>query len=96
MPRLVWNPAALRDMDRLHDFLASKNKGAAQRAVRAIRLAVKTLRLHPEIGRPVEGELVELREWVVEFGQGSYVVLYRTDGDEVVLLGVRHRREDGY
>ena len=96
MPRLVWSPPALQDVARLHAFLAPKSRDAAQRAVRAIRGGVKELGKHPEIGRPVEGMLPEFREWVVEFGQGAYVALYHFDGEQVVILAVRHGREAGY
>ena len=96
MPRLVWSPSALQDVVRLHAFLAPKNRDAAQRAVRAIRGGVKELGKHPEIGRLVKDMLPEFREWVVEFGQGAYLALYHFDGDQVVILAVRHGREAGY
>lgn len=51
---------------------------------------------HPEIGRPVEEMPPEFREWVVEFGQSAYVVLYHFDGREVVIVAARHGREAGY
>jgi plasmid stabilization system protein ParE len=50
----------------------------------------------PEIGRPVEELPTEFREWVIEFGSGAYVALYRYDSKEVVILAVRHGREAGY
>jgi plasmid stabilization system protein ParE len=53
----------LRDVARLHDFLASKNRMAARRAVRAIRKGVKALGRYPEIGRLVEDLPAEFREW---------------------------------
>jgi plasmid stabilization system protein ParE len=81
---------------RLHDFLAPKNPAAAKRAIKAIRQGIKALGKHPEIGRPVEEMPPEFREWVIEFGQGAYVALYRYDGKEVVILAVRHGREAGY
>jgi len=37
MPGLIWSPAALLDLQRLHIFLAEENADAAKRAVRAIR-----------------------------------------------------------
>lgn len=37
----------------------------------------------------------EFREWLIEFGAGGYVALYRYDGAEVVVLAVRHVREAG-
>lgn len=95
MPRVVWTPPALRDVARLHDFLAAKNKDAARRAVRAIRQGVKALVAHPEIGRPAEEMPPEFREWFVRFGDGGYVTLYRYDGELVAILSVRHGREAG-
>jgi plasmid stabilization system protein ParE len=96
MPRLKWSPQSLRDMARLHGFLAPKNRDAAKRAVKAIRQGVKLLTKFPEMGRPVEELPTEFREWVIEFGSGAYVALYRYDGKEVVILAVRHGRETGY
>ncbi|MBB6142114.1 plasmid stabilization system protein ParE [Silvibacterium bohemicum] len=96
MPRLKWSQPALLDVARLHDFLASKSKEAAKRAVRAIREGVKALGTHPEIGRPVEELPDEFREWVIEFGKGAYVALYHYDGKQVVILAIRHGRESGY
>jgi len=96
MPRLIWSQPALLDVARLHDFLVSKSRDAAKRAVKAIRHGVKVLARHPEIGRPVEDMAPEFREWVIEFGRGAYVALYHYDGKQVVLLAVRHGREAGY
>jgi plasmid stabilization system protein ParE len=96
MPRLRWSQAALLDIVRLHGFLASKNRDAAKRAIKAIRQGMKALGKHPEIGRPVEEMPPEFREWVIEFGHGAYVALYHYNGKQVVILAVRHGREAGY
>jgi plasmid stabilization system protein ParE len=96
MPRLKWSQPASRDVARLHDFLLPKSRDAARRAIKSIRQGVKALGKHPEIGRPVDELPPEFREWVIEFGSGAYVALYRFDGKEVVILAVRHGREAGY
>jgi len=96
MPPLKWTPHSLWDVTRLHDFLAAESRDAARRAVKAIRQGVKLLAKFPEMGRPVEDLPTEFREWVIEFGSGAYVALYRYDGKEVVILAVRHGREAGY
>ena len=96
MPQLIWTPPALADIARLHSFLATKSPDAASRAGKAIRQGVKILAQHPEIGRPIEDLLPEFREWIIEFGQGAYVALYRYDGKQIVILAVRHGREAGY
>lgn len=96
MTRLVWSPHALADIQRLYRFLLPKNPDAARRAVAAIRGGVGALERHPELGRPAEEMATEFREWLIEFGDGAYVALYRYDGDEVVILALRHGREAGY
>ena len=96
MTSVIRTPAALRDVPRLHVFLASKNREAARRAIRAIRHGVKALRTHPEIGLPVDEMPPEFREQFVRFGGSGYVVLYRYDGSQVAILAVRHGREAGY
>jgi plasmid stabilization system protein ParE len=96
MPRLIWTPRALSDVARLHDFLAAKDRNAARRAVRAIRQGVKVLARHPQIGRPAAEMEPAFRDWMIAFGASGYVVLYRFEADQVVLLAVRHGRELGY
>jgi plasmid stabilization system protein ParE len=96
MPRLKWSAAALNDLTRLLAFLAAKSPDAARRAIRTIRQGVKVLDNHPEIGRPIEELPPEFREWIIDFGQGAYLTLYRFDGKEVLILAVRHGREAGY
>jgi plasmid stabilization system protein ParE len=96
VPRLIWTPSALRDVGHLHDFLAPKSRQAARRAVRAIRLGVKTLARHPHIGHPVEEMSPEFRRWFIEFGDSGYIVLYRHEENRVAILAVRHAREAGF
>ncbi len=96
MPRIKWTQAALGDVRRLYKFLAPNSPTAARRAVKEIRRGVRVLARHPEIGRPVEELPPEFREWIIEFGHGAYLALYRFDGKEVVILAVRHGREAGY
>lgn len=93
MSRLIWSPPALRDIQRLHRFLADQNPDAAKRAVKAIRQGVKLLGHQPHAGRPIEDIPPEFREWPVGFGSSGYVALYRFDGDQVIILAVRHQRE---
>lgn len=51
---------------------------------------------HPVIGRPVEELDAGFREKVLPFGNGAYVVLYRVQLDDVVILAIRHGKEAGY
>jgi plasmid stabilization system protein ParE len=96
MPRLIWSPPALLDVQRLYRFLASKNGDAAKSAIKTIRQEVKVLALQPGIGRPIEEMPPEFREWMIDFGQSGYVVMYHHDNDVVTILAVRHQKEVGY
>jgi len=96
LPRLIWTPPALADVQRLYRFLAPKDLDAAKRAAKAIREGVKILGAHPYAGRPAGDMAPEFREWPVSFGAGAYIVLYRVEGEDVSLLAVRHGREAGY
>ena len=96
MPRLIWSPSALRDVQRLYRFLATKNPDAARRAVKAMRAEVEVLALQPAIGRPIEDLPEAFREWVIDFGDSGYVARYRIDADVVTILAVRHQKEAGF
>jgi plasmid stabilization system protein ParE len=50
----------------------------------------------PGVGRPAEEMPTEYREWMIDFGDSGYIVLYRFDGSTAYLLAVRHQREAGY
>ena len=92
MPSVRWSARALRDVQRLHRL---KNPDAARRAVRAIQQGVQVLTRQPGIGRPIEDLPEEFREWLIDFGASGYVVRYRLDGEDVVLLAVWHQKEAG-
>ena len=96
MPRLIWSPAALLDLQRLYRFLAERNMDAAKRAVQAIRQGMRVIAKQPGVGRPAEDLDAEFREWLIDFGHSGYVVLYHYDGQDAVILAVRHQREMGY
>ena len=96
MPRLIWSPPALLDVQRLYRFLAEKNIDAAKRAVKAIREGVKVVAQQPGTGRPVQDMEPQYREWLIDFGDSGYVALYRYDGQTAVIVAVRHQREAGY
>jgi plasmid stabilization system protein ParE len=96
MPRLIWTPSALLDVQRLYRFLVVKNPDAARRAVKAIRQGVKVLEQQPKVGRPVEEMDNEYRDWIIDFGDSGYVARYRVDPQFVSVLAVRHQKEVGF
>ncbi|MDR1920463.1 MAG: type II toxin-antitoxin system RelE/ParE family toxin [Candidatus Adiutrix sp.] len=96
MPRLIWSPSALLDIQRLYRFLAANDPSAAQKAAGAIRRGIQILARQPEVGRPFEGLDPEYREWLLSFGAGGYMDLYRYDGSTAVILAIRHQKEADY
>ncbi|MEN9765899.1 MAG: hypothetical protein RL397_1854 [Pseudomonadota bacterium] len=96
MPRLIWSPSALLDVQRLYRFLAPKNPDAAKRSVAAIRQGVRVLERQPGVGRPVDDMDDEFRDWIIDFGDSGYVARYRVDPQSVTILSVRHQKEVGF
>ncbi|WP_235012408.1 type II toxin-antitoxin system RelE/ParE family toxin [Caballeronia catudaia] len=88
--------AALNDVQRLYGFLKPENINAARRSVGPIRAGVKTLADQPRAGRPVDDMDFEFRQWIIDFGDSRYVVLYRIDGESAAVLAVRHQKEVVY
>ncbi len=86
---------AADDLDRLVDFLQKDWPDSATTTVDLIVDALAVLALHPKIGRPVAHGL---RELVISRGKSGYLALYDYDelADMVLVLAVRHQREQGY
>lgn len=96
MSQVIFAPAAIRNLERLREFLRPKNPTAAERAAKAIIQGVQALGELPRIGRPIEDMPEEFRDWLIDFGDSGYVARYRIDGDTVVVLAIRHQKEAGF
>jgi plasmid stabilization system protein ParE len=92
MPHLIWSLRAQQDLSRLYAFLAPRSNNAGRRALLTIREGVRLLQDHPNAGRAVPDGHGN-REWAIPFGASGYLVIYRIDGEKVVILRVRHIRE---
>jgi plasmid stabilization system protein ParE len=96
MPQVRFAPNAIRDLQRLQEFLRPKNPLAAKRAADTITKAVQVLGLQPQTGRLIEDLPGEYREWLIDFGDSGYVARYRFNDDTITILAVRHQKEVGY
>jgi DNA-binding transcriptional ArsR family regulator/plasmid stabilization system protein ParE len=87
--------AANRDLARLVDFLADKSPKAALRAADVLDAAITSLDEFSERGRP--GPDAGLRELIVPFGVGAYVIRYRVDPKTVLIarISMAARTADG-
>jgi plasmid stabilization system protein ParE len=95
MSRVIFTSAAIRDLERLREFLRPKNPAAAERAAKAIIEGIQALGAMPRIGRPTDDLPAEYRDWLIDFGDSGYIARYRIDGDTVVVLAIRHQKEIG-
>ena len=86
--RLQFTHSATRDLTRLRAFIAEKDPQAASRVSRRLGRAIRHLRDHPELGKPLE-ELPEVRELVA----GDYIVRYTIDEETLTILRIWHGRE---
>ncbi len=95
MSQVIFAQAALRDLERLREFLWPRSPAAAERAAKAIIQGVQALGELPRIGRPIDDLAEEYRDWLIEFGDSGYVVRYRIDGDTIMVLAISHQKEAG-
>jgi len=92
--RVVWLPEAAADLDRLRNFLVTRNPGAAARVARQILQGVKLLEKYPEAGKPVQ-DPPGFRDLFIPFGSRGYVLRYRLSQDKtIVIVRVWHAREE--
>ena len=95
MSQVIFSPAAIRDLERLREFLRPKNPAAAERAAKAIIQGLQALGELSRIGRPIDDLPEEFRDWLIDYGDSGYVARYHIDNDTVVVLAIRHQKEAG-
>ena len=94
MAKLEWLPEALEDVERLHEFLRSKDTEAANHCVVTILEGTKLLKVSPHIGRPMSDEMRQ-RELFMSFGAGAYVLRYRLNNARtIIIVRAWHSREN--
>jgi len=92
---IVWLPSAASDVERLREFIKNKNPSAAPRAASRIKEAVSILIENKEAGKPVE-EALPFRDLYIPFGSGSYILRYRAEANRIVIVRIRHSKEEGF
>jgi plasmid stabilization system protein ParE len=86
---------ALRDLERLFDFVAEVDPGRALAQLSSVRAAFALLADHPLMGQVAEDGR---RELVLSRGKYGYIAKYRwlPTEDVVLILAVRHQLEAGH
>jgi addiction module RelE/StbE family toxin len=90
MIRLVWSPAARRDVAAIAAFVLAHDGLATRKVVVAIRTRAEMLIDHPRIGEPMD--LLDLRK--LSISGYPYVLIYRVVGNTVQIVRIRHTAED--
>ncbi|HEY2596188.1 MAG TPA: type II toxin-antitoxin system RelE/ParE family toxin [Chloroflexota bacterium] len=86
-----WTDDALFDLQRLFDFLASRNREAASRVVESLTAAPAGLLVNPRMGRRLEEFATrEVRRIFV----GHYELRYEIAANTIYMLRIWHTRED--
>ncbi|MGC1508946.1 type II toxin-antitoxin system RelE/ParE family toxin [Ketobacter sp.] len=87
--KLKFTPVALRDLKRLRQFIAIHDPQAARRYSERLKQSLKHLTKHPDMGKPIE-EPLGVRELVA----GDYVARYLVKETDVIVLKIRHEKEE--
>jgi len=109
--KLIWTVPVLEDFERQIKYLGDKSPAAARRLVQNVFSRIIVLKNFPEIGRPI-GEYEKAREKVEyrialesipatdlklkELLIDNYVFMYGFNESEVVILFVKHQKQDDY
>lgn len=98
--RVRFTAEAEADLVRLYEFILIRDEtdwAVADRALEAIRSAIRSLELSPFSYRKATEDNSFIRELIIPFGASGYVALFEIDDDKTVtVLAVRHQREDDY
>lgn len=97
--RVRFTLRAEADVLRLYDFLLEHDVDTAERALDAIREALRLLEQFPFSCRKAAAGLhgPRLREMVIPFGASGHVALFEIeDASTVTVTAVRHQRENDY
>lgn len=85
--KIIWSPLAVSRVGDIGEYVAQN----AEDLVRALFASVRRLEDYPLSGRRVpESRRTDLREVIY----GNDRVIYRVEPEQVVILTVRHARQD--
>jgi addiction module RelE/StbE family toxin len=83
---VIYAPRALRDLEAIGAYLKQRNPDGAANVLRAIKSSIDTLAFFPQIGQRVDNA-GHRRVPVLRY---PYVVFYRIENGDLLILHVRH------
>lgn len=84
------SPAAERDLASIAEYVATDSADAARKLLAQFTGKFERLARFPEMSRPIP----EIAETARLFPVGKHVILYRSVGEDVVIVRVIHTRQD--
>lgn len=97
MPRVIFTPDAVLDLEILRERLKEKSAKLVSSAAKILAAKITQLSLNAKLGRLVElpdGTLA--RELGFNLSCEEYTALYTQEGGTVIVLLIRHKDEIGY
>jgi addiction module RelE/StbE family toxin len=90
--KVVFDPRAVEDLERIHDFIAADSPVNADAVVDRILSSIDKLGEFPSMARV--GQVEGTREWVIP--RLPYIAVYKVDADRRILtiLAVFHGAQD--
>jgi addiction module RelE/StbE family toxin len=86
--RILWTEEAVANLDAIADYISAFNPAAAERLARRLIELADSLVDFPDRGRDAGGGRREMT--IVP----PYVLRYRVEGDTVIILRIRHGRQE--
>lgn len=90
--RVVYAAAAVGEVAEILIALAADSPGAAERLEARLTLAERQIAAQPSSGRPTFARGTLIRRIVLR--PYRCVLFHRSDGEEIVVVGVRHGARD--
>lgn len=87
MAEIVWTPQSLDDLRRLLEYISVDSPITARRFAQRIVERVEQLTTHPLSGSVIPEDDEEVYRQLV---QGKYRLIYRVDGDRVIIIADHH------
>lgn len=84
--KVRYTPRARADREKIFDYLVARNPQAARKVVGLITQRVNDLGDNPQLGHRTNRPGVHTL-WVAPY---PHRIFYRIDGDEVVMVQIRH------
>lgn len=88
--RLIWSPLAIDRISEIAGYIAQDNPAAAEKWVDKIFGLVERLYEFPQSGRVVPEINNKMFREIVS---GNYRIIYKYEGQQVLILTVRHGKQ---